>query len=739
MVDDSSSNGPRPGEEAPNADGDVAAELVAAEHGIVEQRVAPEHFINRELSLLEFNRRVLAQALDESIPLLERLRFLTISSTNLDEFFEVRKASHQERLTLRSSSIGFDGRSTHQLLDDIALEAAELVREQYEVLNGILFPLLAAEGIKVLKRQLWTSEQAAWINGFFGKEVEPILTPVGLDPSHPFPKILNKSLNFIVIIDGDDAFARDTGLGVVQVPRALPRLISLPPAVRGDELAFVLLSSVIHAHVETLFPGMRVVGCHQFRVTRNSELWVDDEEVENILEAIEGELPERKYAEAVRLEVAADCPEKVVRLLRQRFELDDADVYRVNGPVNVGRLEVLHGLVDRPDLKYPPLTPRIPRALARTEDPFAAIRERDILVHHPYESFAPVIDLVRRAASDPDVLAIKQTLYRTERNSAIVAALVAAARNGKQVVAVVELRARFDEAENIDLANQLQEVGAQVVYGIVGYKTHSKMTLIVRREPDGLVRYVHLGTGNYHARTARTYTDLGFLTADPRIAEDVHQVFHRLTGLGATRPLQLLLDAPFTLRQEMRRRIRLEAENARAGQPARIIAKMNALTEVNTIRALYDASAAGVQIDLIVRGACCVRPGVPGISENIRVRSVLGRFLEHSRLFYFEDGGRGAVFASSADWMSRNLYRRVETCFPILDPELKRRALEEDLLVYLGSHVAAWELQADGGHVRTGGDLDPQQEIMRRLGVLGEVSDEDPDLPPGEIRSLRPI
>ena len=601
MVDDSSSNGPRPGEEAPNADGDVAAELAAAEHGIVEQRVAPEHFINRELSLLEFNRRVLAQALDESIPLLERLRFLTISSTNLDEFFEVRKASHQERLTLRSSSIGFDGRSTHQLLDDIALEAAELVREQYEVLNGILFPLLAAEGIKVLKRQLWTSEQAAWINGFFGKEVEPILTPVGLDPSHPFPKILNKSLNFIVIIDGDDAFARDTGLGVVQVPRALPRLISLPPAVRGDELAFVLLSSVIHAHVETLFPGMRVVGCHQFRVTRNSELWVDDEEVENILEAIEGELPERKYAEAVRLEVAADCPEKVVRLLRQRFELDDADVYRVNGPVNVGRLEVLHGLVDRPDLKYPPLTPRIPRALARTEDPFAAIRERDILVHHPYESFAPVIDLVRRAASDPDVLAIKQTLYRTERNSAIVAALVAAARNGKQVVAVVELRARFDEAENIDLANQLQEVGAQVVYGIVGYKTHSKMTLIVRREPDGLVRYVHLGTGNYHARTARTYTDLGFLTADPRIAEDVHQVFHRLTGLGATRPLQLLLDAPFTLRQEMRRRIRLEAENARAGQPARIIAKMNALTEVNTIRALYDASAAGVQIDLIVR------------------------------------------------------------------------------------------------------------------------------------------
>ncbi len=737
MVDGSNSNGPRPGDEAAAARDGGATGRFAPEHGPLEQEVTPEHFINRELSLLEFNRRVLAQALDESIPLLERLRFLTISSTNLDEFFEVRKASHQERLTLRSSSVGFDGRSTHQLLDDITVEAAELVREQYEVLNDILFPLLAAEGIKVLKRQLWTPEQATWLSGFFGKEVEPILTPVGLDPSHPFPKILNKSLNFIVIVEGEDAFARDTRLGVVQVPRALPRLISLPPSVRGDELAFVLLSSVIHAHVETLFPGMRVVGCHQFRVTRNSELWVDDEEVENILEAIEGELPERKYAEAVRLEVAADCPEKVVRLLRQRFELDDADVYRVNGPVNVGRLDVLHGMVDRPDLKYPPLTPRIPRALARAEDPFAAIRERDILMHHPYESFAPVIDLVRRASSDPDVLAIKQTLYRTERNSAIVAALVAAARNGKQVVAVVELRARFDEAENIDLANQRQEVGAQVVYGIVGHQPHAKMTLIGRREPDGLVRYVHLGTGNYHARTARTYTDLGFLTADPRIAEDVHQVFHRLTGLGATRPLQLLLDAPFTLRQEMRRRIRLEAENARAGQPARIIAKMNALTEVNTIRALYDASAAGVQIDLIVRGACCVRPGIPGISENIRVRSVLGRFLEHSRVFYFEDGGRGAVFASSADWMSRNLYRRVETCFPILDPELKRRAIEEDLLVYLGDQVAAWELQTDGGHARTGGDLDPQQEILRRLGVVGELSDEDTDLPPGEISGLR--
>ena len=723
MVDGSASEGPlEPGDGADPRPG------------------APEHFINRELSLLEFNRRVLAQAVDESVPLLERLRFLTISSTNLDEFFEVRKASHQERLTLRSSSIGFDGRTTFEVLDDISAAAEGLVRDQYEVLNDVLLPELAVEGIHVLKRQLWTEEQSGWIRDFFLREVEPILTPVGLDPSHPFPKILNKSLNFIVLLEGEDAFGRETGLGVVQVPRALPRLIALPPSVRGEGLAFVLLSSVIHAHVEMMFPGMRVLGCHQFRVTRNSELWVDDEEVENILEAIEGELPERKYAEGVRLEVAQDCPEKVVRFLRQRFELSNADVYRVNGPVNLGRLGVLHGLVDRPDLKYPTFSPRVPRALARSEDPFAAIREQDILLHHPYESFAPVVDLVRRAASDPDVLAIKQTLYRTERNSAIVAALVEAARNGKQVVAVVELRARFDEAENIDLANQLQEVGAQVMYGIVGYKTHAKMTLIVRREPDGLVRYAHLGTGNYHARTARAYTDLGFLTADPRIAEDVHQMFHRLTGLGATLPLRLLLDAPFSLRKEMRRRIRQEAEHARAGRPARIIAKMNALTEVNTIRALYEASAAGVQIDLIVRGACCVRPGIPGISENIRVRSILGRFLEHSRLFYFEDGGRGALFASSADWMSRNLYRRVETCFPILDPTIKRRVIEEDLMVYLAEDVAAWELQPDGTYTRTAGTDDPQATLLRRLGVVGDDLDAEDDGPSGDgIRRLRPV
>lgn len=677
--------------------------------------MGPQLFLNRELSLLEFNRRVLAQALDQRVPLLERLRFLTISSTNLDEFFEVRKASHQERLTLGSTTTDIDGRTTQETLSDIAVGARDLVAAQYKALNDVVLPALSEEGIRILRRDSWTAEQAGWIEEYFEREVGPILTPVGLDPSHPFPKILNKSLNFIVLVDGEDAFGRETGIAVVQVPRTLPRLIALPSEIGGDGLDFVLLSSVVHAHIETLFPGMDVVGCHQFRVTRNSELWVDDEEVENILEALEGELPERKYAEAVRVEVVVDCPDEVAQFLCKRFEVVPDDLYRVDGPVNLGRLGVLHGLVDRPDLKYTPFTPRYPRQLARAEDPFAALRGTDVLLHHPYESFAPVVDLIRRAAHDPDVLAIKQTLYRTDRDSSIVSALVEAAEAGKQVTAVVELRARFDEAENIDLATQLQDVGAQVVYGVAGYKTHAKMTLIVRREPDKLVRYVHLSTGNYHAGTARAYTDIGYLTCDEEVAEDVHRMFHRLTGLGAARPLVKLIDAPFRLRDHIREMIAAEAENARAGKPARIIAKMNALTEQNTIKALYEASQAGVQIDLIVRGACCLRPGLAGVSENIRVRSVLGRFLEHSRIAYFEAGGEGRLYASSADWMSRNLYRRVESCFPIEDPKIKQRLLEEDLEIYLDDTVAAWDLQPDGTYARSGGDVDPQVELMDRI------------------------
>ncbi|MEL6904295.1 MAG: polyphosphate kinase 1 [Planctomycetota bacterium] len=702
-----------------------------------DARYGPEVFLNRELSLLEFNRRVLSQALDPRVPLLERLRFLTISSTNLDEFFEVRKASHQEKLTLGRAGNDVDGRTTTQVLADITTGARALVEEQYAALNQVVLPALRREGIAVLRRDEWGDEQAAWITDYFRAEVEPILTPVGLDPSHPFPKILNKSLNFVVVVEGEDAFARDAGIAVVQVPRTLPRLIALPPALEGEDgrLSYVMLSSVVHAHIETLFPGMRVVGCHQFRVTRNSELWVDDEEVENILEALEGELPERKFAEPVRLEVTLDCPDELARFLLERFGLPEQDLYRVDGPVNLGRLGALHDLVDRPDLKYAPFTPRFPRQLSRTEDPFSVLRHTDVLLHHPYESFAPVIDLVRRAAHDPDVLAIKQTLYRTDEDSPIVQALVEAAEAGKQVTAVVELRARFDEAENIDLATQLAKVGAQVVYGVVGYKTHAKMTLVVRREPDGLRRYVHLSTGNYHSGTARAYTDIGYLTSDEVFADDVHRLFHALTGLGAKEPLQRLLDAPFTLRHEMRRLIAQEADNARAGEPARIIAKMNALTEPAMIRALYDASCAGVQIDLIIRGACCLRPGVPGVSENIRVRSVLGRFLEHSRLAFFEAGGERRLYASSADWMSRNLYRRVETCFPIEDAAIKERLIAEDLLIYLGDDVAGWDLGSDGRYVKGDGLDDPQAELLERIASKSSASDAADGLG-GPLRSL---
>ena len=699
---------------------------------------SPELFLNRELSLLEFNRRVLAQALDDRIPLLERLRFLTISSTNLDEFFEVRKASHQERATLGSKTHEIDGRSTRQVLEDIGSLARSLVHDQYQALSDVILPALEKERIRILRRDLWTKPQAEWIGAYFQRQVEPILTPVGLDPSHPFPKILNKSLNFIVLVDGDDAFGRETGIAVVQVPRALPRLIALPHTITGEDTAFVMLSSVVHAHIETLFPGMEVLGCHQFRVTRNSELWVDDEEVENILEALEGELPERKYAEAVRLEVTTNCPDEVTSFLLKRFELPESDLYRVNGPVNLGRLGVLHSLADRNDLKYASFTARFPRQLARAEDPFEAIRQSDILLHHPYESFGPVVDLIRRAAQDPDVLAIKQTLYRTDKKSPIVAALIEAAEAGKQVTTVVELRARFDEAENIDLATQLQDVGAQVVYGVVGYKTHAKMTLIVRREPDGLVRYVHLSTGNYHAGTARTYTDVGLLTSDEEIADDVHQMFHRLTGLGAMQPLKKILDAPFSLRHEIRELIAQEAANARAGKPARIIAKMNALTEQRTIRCLYEASQAGVQIDLIVRGACCLRPGIEGVSDNIRVRSVLGRFLEHSRLVFFEANGARLLFGSSADWMSRNLYRRVETCFPIESPKIKERLIAEDLEIYLGEDVAAWDLAQDGSYHRSGGTADPQVALLKAIASQGDPDETQGGPASGPLHQLRP-
>lgn len=676
----------------------------------------PELFVNRDLSLLEFNRRVLAQALDARVPLLERLRFLTISSTNLDEFFEVRAASHREAALHGASQLTLDGRTPEETLTAISEVARDLVHDQYAALNGVILPALADAGIHLVRRTDWTSKQQEWAEEHFLTQVLPVLTPMGLDPAHPFPRILNKSLNFIVVVDGDDAFGRDADIAIVQVPRALPRVLRIPSGDPGSGMHMTLLSSVIHAHVAKLFPGMTIKGCHQFRVTRNGDLWVDEEEVENLLQALRGELPERQFADAVRLELAVDCPDDLALFLLQRFNLTEAELYRVDGPVNLHRLGALLGMVDRPDLKYEPFIPRIPKGVGPEDDVFATLSSRDILLHHPYESFGPVIEFLRKASEDPDVLAIKQTLYRTEANSPIVSALMAAARAGKHVTAVIELRARFDEARNIDLATQLQEVGANVVYGIVGFKTHAKMIMVVRRENGELKRYCHLGTGNYHSRTARTYTDIGLLTAHPGIGEDVHRMFLELTGLGEEQPLTHILQSPFTLRKSLLHRIDQEAAAARAGKKAHIVAKMNALTESKVIQGLYKASQAGVQIDLIVRGACCLRPGVRGLSETIRVRSVLGRFLEHSRLYWFHANGDGDLFASSADWMSRNLKRRVEACFPINNEQLKKRLTFEDLFVYLDDTVQVWEMLFDGSYVRS--DLDSAVPQMHPQDLL---------------------
>lgn len=660
----------------------------------------PELFINRELSLLAFNRRVLEQARDPKTPLLERLRFLTIASSNLDEFFEIRVSGLREQVAFGVSPRGADGLSPFEQLTAIAEESRELVQEQYRVLNEELLPELADEGVRILRRQSWTDNQADWIKRVFRSEVLPVLTPIGIDPSHPFPRVLNKGLSFLVTLSGKDAYGREGGVAVLQVPRSLPRVYRVPAELSKSEYAFVMVSSIIHKHASELFPGMTVTGCYQFRVTRNSDLWVDEEEVENLLKALQGELPGRKYAEAVRLEVADTCTDEMAQFLLSNVGLRHEDLYRVNGPVNLNRLAAIHAEVDRPDLKYPPFVPSV-ETVGAEGDFFERLSEGDLLLHHPYQSFQTVIEFLKAAARDPKVLAIRQTVYRTDLESGLVDALIEAAQAGKEVTAVIELRARFDEAQNIDLAQQLESAGAQVAYGVVGYKAHAKMLLVIRREGRRRIRrYVHLGTGNYHAGTARAYTDVGLFTSDADISNDVQRVFQQLTGLGRAARLRKLLQAPFTLNKRFHELIERLIGRAREGKTARIRARMNSLAEPEIIRALYRASQAGVEIDLIVRGICCLRPGIPGVSENIRVRSIVGRFLEHSRCYHFQDDEEDVVYLSSADWMSRNLFRRVETAFPVLDPDLKKRVLEECIDLYLEDNTQAWELMPNGTYKR---------------------------------------
>lgn len=660
----------------------------------------PDLYINRELSHLEFNRRVLLQAEDESIPLLERLRYLYLSSTILDEFFEIRVAGFKQMAKAGASQTGLDNLSPSEVLKAVQARARDLVDRQYRILNQILLPALADQNIHTIRRSDWTKKQEAWLQDFFHNELLPILSPMGLDPAHPFPRILNKSLNFIVSLTGKDAFGRNSGLAIIHVPRSLPRIIQLPPEETGSgPHDFVFLSSIVHAYADGLFHGMTVTGCFQFRVTRNSELFVDEEEVEDLLRAVEGELFSRNYGNSVRLEVADNCPESLVDFLLARFSLTKDDLYLVNGPVNLHRLKDIIDFVDRPELKFPSFTPNLPAQLSTGADIFKAIRKDDILLHHPFDSFAPVIEFVRQAATDPNVLAIKQTLYRTGIDSAIVDSLVSAARSGKEITVVIELRARFDEEANVALATRLQEAGIHVVYGIVNYKTHAKMILVVRREGKKLRNYVHLGTGNYHSRTARLYTDYGLLSCEKATGEDVHGVFQQLTSLGKVIKHNLLLQSPFTLHKALLQKIQRETENALQGAAARIIFKINALIEPQLIQALYNASIAGVQIDLVVRGICSLRPGIKGVSDNIRVRSIIGRFLEHTRAYYFENGGNAEIYCSSADLMERNMFRRVEICFPIINKKLHKR-IYKDLSCYLKDNTQSWELKSDGVYSR---------------------------------------
>ena len=680
-----------------------------------------ERYINRELSLLEFNRRVLDQARDETVPILDRLRFLCISCTNLDEFFEVRVAAVKQRLEIGTRPTGPDKMTPQQLLEEIRHRSLVLVEQQYALLNDVILPQLANEQIHFVHRDDWTAAQKSWLSHYYHDEIVPVLTPLTLDPSRPFPRILNKSLNFVVRLNGKDAFGRRRHRAIVQAPRSLPRIIRLP-----DKLAepgcdnYVFLSSVIHAHVTDLFPGMQVEGCYQFRVTRNSNLYVDDEEVDDLVRALEGQLEASRYGAAVRLEISHWCPQDLCDFLLDHFHLDQADLFAVDGPVNLNRLSTVCDKANRPDLLYPPFSPGIPAVLRTEKSIFDVVRKRNVLLQHPYQSFAPVADFIGAAAADPKVLAIKQTLYRTGSESPVVEHLVNAARAGKEVTVVVELMARFNEAENIFSANRLQEAGAHVVYGLVGYKTHAKMSMVVRREQGRIRRYVHLGTGNYHPGTTRVYTDYGYLSSNQNLGEDVHKIFMQLTSLTEATDLTKILTAPFTLFDVLIEKIDRETEYAKAGKQARIIAKLNALTEPQLIDKLYEASRAGVIIDLIVRGICSLRPGIRGLSDNIHVRSIVGRFLEHSRVYYFRNDGKAEYYCSSADWMARNFFRRNEACFPIRQKPLKRR-LKKDLELFLADNCQAWVLRSDGSYQKLqpvdGKPVSVQQTFLKTLGA----------------------
>ncbi|HEV2613398.1 MAG TPA: polyphosphate kinase 1 [Gammaproteobacteria bacterium] len=638
-------------------------------------------FFDREISLLQFNERVLEQARDTSLPPLERLKFLCICSSNMDEFFEIRVGSLKQKALLNLAP-----RTT---LKGIREHTAKLVKNQYDIFNTELLPALAKHNIDFVPPKKWTAKQETWLKDYFENHVLPVLSPIALDPAHPMPRLINKSLNFLVELSGKDAFGRESQLAIVHAPRALPRMIELPKKNK-EHYHFVFLSDIIKNFSQKLFPGLDIKGCYQFRITRNSDLLLEQEEMKDLATTVISKLQALRYGNAVRLEIINDCPQKWVDYLLSKHGLTDKELYVTDGPVNLSRYLELYDLIDRPDLKYPPF---IPASRAPT---LSDIKKQDLLLHHPYETFSAIPHLIQEATRDPNVIAIKQTLYRTGHDSAVARVLIDAARAGKEVTAVIELRARFDEESNVQLANKLQEAGVLVVYGVVGFKTHAKLLLIIRQEDGELKRYCHLGTGNYHAKTAKLYTDYGLLTADPVIGLDVQNVFQQLTGTGKTLKLKKLLQAPFNLYDKLVELIDREIYFARHKHKAHIKIKINALTDRKIIQHLYEASQEGVKIDLIVRGMCCLKPGIKNLSENITVRSIIGRFLEHERVFYFHNSGKKEIYCSSADLMERNLYYRIEVCFPILDKALAERVEQESLTDFLSDDIIRWELDAEG-------------------------------------------
>ena len=688
------------------------------------------NLLNRELGALEFNRRVLALAQNLKIPLLERLKYICIVSSNLDEFFEIRIAVLKEQLRKNPKSKTQDGLIVGDAYLNIVKETQTLVSHKYKIFQKDILPRLEREGVHLHFESAWTPSQHRWAKTYFEKELVPLLTPIVLDPAHPFPKVINKSLNFFVTLEGKDDFGRTPKLAVVQAPRSIPRVIQMPARISQKPYGIVILSTFMQSFVHELFPGMKITGCYQFRVTRNSDLFVSDDDISDLKESLKGELSTRHLGDAVRLEISSDIPDHLLKYLRKSCDLNAEDCYRVDGPVNLMRLIEVANIVNRADLKFPAHTPKLPLIKGTI---FDELKTRDILLHHPYESFEPVLNLLKTASKDPNVLAIKQTIYRTGNVSPVMDALIEAAKNGKEVTVIVELLARFDEETNISWAAKLEEVGAHVVYGVVKHKCHAKMIMIVRKEllpakgkrkPEHILkRYVHLGTGNYHPRTAKLYTDFGLMTSNISICDDVHKIFMQLTGTSRLIKLKSLWHSPFTMFDQIVKHIQNEAKAAKLGKPARIVAKVNALLEPAVINELYKASQAGVKIDLIVRGLCALKPKVKGLSENIRVRSIVGQFLEHHRIFYFYAHGKEEVYLSSADWMDRNLFRRIEVAFPILDPKLKQKVINEGLNELL-KDVSSWNMNADGLYKQSTSSsnvkLSGQQNLLLKYSVAAQ-------------------